>query len=331
MANAFVYKLTGPRELTFSEEPLAPVEGNLVRATTLYSAVSPGTEVAAYNGIPPLRPMKVYPRLIGYCNIARVTEVGPEVRAVKVGDMVHSKQSHRSEFVCPETAVIVLENRYDPIHMSTTYLFHLGYSALLKGSYKPGDRVGVIGLGTLGIASVAVSSMCGANTLALSNQDSSLETVEKYSGVIGTTKNQILQRESTRDYCDLVILTSNSWDDYKLALKVADKQGRIALLGFPGREKAIPPFNPLASQYVYDKQLTVFACGYTPDIDVPSCDIQFTLKRNMQYLAGKIDSGQLDPRPLISKVVPWKKLGDVYEALSSRELGLTSAVLDWRK
>lgn len=334
MKTANVYRLVGPRKLVLEQKQLAPVGEGMIRAKTRYSAISPGTESAAFIGVPPLRPMELYPRLIGYCNVAYVEEIGRGVLGLEVGDLVYSHQSHRSEFVCPASKVIKLDKGCDPVAVSTAYLFHLGYSALLAANYNAGERVAVIGLGTLGLTSTAVASMSGADVVAMSNQSVALERASSIGAVQAVCKPRQTDASSYDNIAedmlaDLVILTSSSWSDYLLALCMAREGGRVCIMGFPGREDPIPGFNPLDSRYFYDKQLTICACGYTTDLDVPSRDKRFTLKRNMEYLVRKINTRQLDPGIIISEVAPWEDLGDVYDAMSKREPGLFTVVLDW--
>ena len=58
-------------------------------AETVYSVISTGTELAAWGGAEPLRPTQnVYPRLLGYYNIACVKDVGSNVNGIKIGDHV---------------------------------------------------------------------------------------------------------------------------------------------------------------------------------------------------------------------------------------------------
>ncbi len=212
--------------------------------------------MAAYKGAPPLRPMKVYPRLLGYCNVAEVVDVGVGVVGLNVGDRVYSHQSHRSEFVCDQSALITTPDGCDPAMMSTAYLYHLGYSALLKGRYKPGENLAVIGLGTLGLASVAVSRLMGASVLAVSGH-AEVRDVAVSMGVdrvIGKDVEAVIDASAGMaggSGIDLVVLTSSTWDDYRLALETVRPGGCVCMLGFPGREDPIPPFNPLDSRYFF--------------------------------------------------------------------------------
>jgi len=105
-------------------------------AKTLYSTISPGTELAAYIGSPPLRPMKVYPRLLGYCNLAEVLATGSEVKNLKAGDKVITFQSHRSHFIAEENTIVVkLKDDSLLEFASATYLYHLPFHALLKSGF----------------------------------------------------------------------------------------------------------------------------------------------------------------------------------------------------
>lgn len=333
---AQVYRLTGPRILVLETEPLPEPGKGQIQAQTLYSAISPGTEVSAYKDEPPLRPMKVYPRLLGYCNVAQVTKVdGGVEEEYQAGDLVYTHQSHRTAFVCDQSKVLCkLPKEVDPAEASATYLFHLGYNALLKGRFKPGANLAVVGLGVLGLGTVAVGRMSGGRVMAISNQASSQQTAT----VMGADRAMAKDHDRAVDEAseltrgvgiDLVVNTSNSWEDYELSLKLVRTGGTICLMGFPGRTDPIPPFNPLASQYLYDKQLTITYCGYTPDSDASPQDIRFTLKRNVAFLMDQVAEGRLQASKLITKVIPWRELDQTYQDLAARKPGLVTAVIDW--
>jgi threonine dehydrogenase-like Zn-dependent dehydrogenase len=332
-----IFELTQPKTLQIKEElldleNLAPTE---LAAKTLFSAVSPGTEVAAYRGDPPLRPMKVYPRVVGYCNVAEVIAVGSAVKSYSVGDRILSFQSHRSSYVCAEQDVIArVPSSIGSAQAATTYLFHLGYNALLKGGFQPGLNVAVIGLGTLGLATVALTNAFGGRVFALSNQDSSLKLADELGAFGAVRKDQVdlrhkILQQTDQVGIDLVITTSGSWEDWSLAVSIARKEGTVAVLGFPGRTQPIPPFNPIDSQYFYDSQLRLIACGHSPDLDVPASDIRFTVKRNCKFLMDLISQGRLPADRLAAERVEWSKVGQAYDRLLQREAGLLTCILDW--
>ena len=301
-----------------------------VVAQTLYSAISPGTETAAYSGAPPLRPMKVYPRLVGYCNVAKVLSTGENVTRVAPGDIILTFQSHRSHFVCSESQVIVtLDPTSDLKAAACTYLYHLGYSALLAGNVQPALNIAVIGLGTLGMTTAALSHLFACNTLVYSNQPKP-DALKDIRHFFPKRLNMAQVNDLTcHTGIDLVINTSNNWNDWTLSLELVRKKGTIVNLGFPGRGVAPPSFNPLDSQYLYDKEITIKYNENVPDRELSPQEARFTLKRNMQYLLNMISLGRIQPYNIISAEVSWNQLEETYKRMLTRQNTFFTAVVDW--
>ena len=328
-----VYELTEAYNLIIREEVLNDVPGSHeIVAKTLVTAVSPGTETAAFMGAPPLRPSKVYPRLLGYCNVARVLFSG-ESTGIKPGSVILTFQAHRSHFVCEASEIIMVLKPEDDIKaIVTTYLFHLGYAALLSGSYQPGHNIAIVGIGTLGYTTAMLARVFGSNPLLLSNQSKALKNLQQ-EGFQTAPKNIEFSKSASLflnfGSIDTVINTSNKWADWKLAMQLPRYGGTIVNLGFPGRDESAPNFNPLDSQYTYDKQLTICFAGYIPDVDVPVQDIRFTVGRNMEYLAGLIRSKKLNPYKIISAEKEWTELATVYTSILETKKSIYTVILNW--
>jgi D-arabinose 1-dehydrogenase-like Zn-dependent alcohol dehydrogenase len=328
---SILYELESPyclikKEVDLDEDTLGD---EFVLAKTVFSAVSTGTEIAAWVGTSPLRPSTTYPRLVGYCNLAKVIKVGSTVSNVFVGDIVLTHQAHRSAFICHCSDILLTlktKNIDDLKKMSATYLYHLGYNSLLSGGYIPGHQVGIVGFGSLGITTASLLVAFGGEPFIFTNQTFK----DSWLGHMGF--HSIFKKESLTECLnlDVIINTSNYWDDYLLGLKLVRKGGTIVCLGFPGRDKKLPNFNPLDSQYFYDKQLTLKACGYTPDIDQDSCDIRFTKKRNMAFLSSLILSGKINPFDILNVEKSWEDLESVYKLLETRPNNVYSALIQWQ-
>jgi threonine dehydrogenase-like Zn-dependent dehydrogenase len=280
--------------------------------------VSAGTELAAYRGDPPLRPTAApYPRLVGYCNVAEVVAVGGGVQRFKVGDRVLSHQSHRSAYVCDESAILTtLPLELDSLIASTVYLFHLGYVSLLSAGVQAGHRVTVIGLGPLGLGTVACAQTMGIGVGAISNQSASLALAREW-GATAVDRREAAALAAA----DCVVLTSCLWQDWRLALETVRSGGTIAVLGFPGRGQGLPDFNPLDSRWLYDKQLTIKFTGS------PASPEQ--LRRNIAHLIGLMATRRLDPAPLISRTIHWRELPNLYAEMATGRGSLITAVLRW--
>jgi threonine dehydrogenase-like Zn-dependent dehydrogenase len=315
-----VFRLYGPRDLRVDEETLdlGALGEREIAARTLFTAVSTGTELAAYRGDPPLRPTPFpYPRLVGYCNVAEVIAVGEHATSYKPGDIVLSGQSHRSAYVCDERSIfLALPPQVDHAAASTAYLMQLGYVALQSAGAQKGQRVAVIGLGVLGLATVACARSMGLDVSAVSSQADSLDIARRW-GARAVAKDNA----TSMGVIDCVVLTSNLWQDWLLSLKTVNIRGTIATLGFPGRGQALPDFNPLDSQWLYDKRLTIKATGPAESPD----ELQHDLARLINQMA----AGALPANQLISKTIRWQDLPTLYAELAANRGKLLTAVLKW--
>jgi len=114
--------------------------------------------------------------------------------------------------------------------------------------------------------------------------------------------------------------------DYLLALKLANFRGILVLVGFPGRGQTSSDFNPLDSQFVYDKQLTIRACGRNDTDQIGRQEVKDRCKMIIQDISEQI----LDASILLDKVVAWESLPQVYLELSNNSPRTGTIVLDWR-
>lgn len=333
--SARVAILEAPRDLHFKEETLDPaaVGDGDVLAETIVSAISPGTELAAYTGAPPLRPGVVYPRLVGYCNVARVLACGKAVSSVAPGDRILTFSSHRSHFCIPATDVLaVLSDGITSEDAACAYLFHLGYDAVLKSDVRAGSEVIVIGLGVLGLATVALAALAGARVFAISDHEASRQKALAFGATecFSRAENQRLACRLGPARASVVITTSNTWADWCLALEGAGQRGTIAVLGFPGRQETAIPFNPLNSAHFYMRQLCIMAVGMSPELPDSRGFLPFNERANLQRLLEWIQVGRLRPAELVSRSFPGTQLGEAYECLLRREGNPLTYLLDWR-
>lgn len=331
---AKVVWLNAPGELELRSQKLPEPGENELLCQTLVSVISPGTEIAAYKGLPPLRPNVVYPRLQGYCNVARVMKVGAGVTEYKPNDRILSFMSHRSAFVIAKgDALYKLSETEDAGKIACTYLFHLGYNAVLRSGVRAGSRVVVIGLGALGLTTVAVAALSGARVFAISDQEAPAAIACKF-GVEAVFKRDGLPSLADTlgaNLADVVVSTTNGWDDWTIALQMARKLGVIAVLGFPGRGELPPAINPLDSQYFYMKQLRIEAVGLSPEYPDSRGYCRFNERANIEYLAGLISNGCLDSSLIISGEFDGMDIDNAYRNLVARVNSPITYLLNWCK
>ena len=324
-----IVTLTKPRKVIFKKTEIdaGKIKSLEIIAKTVYSAISPGTEIAAYSGEPPLRPGPIYPRVVGYCNVAEVLKKGKSVKKVRVGDFILTNESHRTVFLIPEEKVLArLSKKTDLKEATLTYLYNLGLNSLKTIKLKEGMVVAVIGLGVLGLGAVEQAKILKLNILAFSDSQYKLKLAKKLGAQRVVLKSKANNMENV---ADLVITTSNSWADWQLALKLAKSNGAISVLGFPGRGKALPNFNPLEPQYFYFKKIVIIPAGL-PWGKKDKDDISNSNKRNCRNILNSIKNKELNPELLMSGIYNYKDIELVYKKIMARDNKSITFVLKWQ-
>ncbi len=335
IVDSVVY-LYNPYKLKFKKENIDDTNLNSTEllCETLYSVISPGTEVAAYSGAPPLRSSVTYPRLVGYCNVARVLDIGLGVKAYQVGDFVLTFSSHRSHFVITESEVLsTIPKGLKLEYAACAYLYNIGYDAVLKTNISYGMPVVVMGLGVLGLGAVRMATNAGASVYAISDYDTPKKVAYEYGALKVYSRSEFdqLELQLGKRLADVVITTSGSWSDWHMALKLAGTSSEIGVIGFPGRGLPIPEFNPLDSQYFYSKQLSIKAAGLSPEINDSREHLKFNEKSNLEFILSQMLTGAINPESIITDIIPANNLKYAYDDLLERKNSPITFVLKWKK
>ena len=332
--NCKVYTLNSPKNLFLKDEQiLTNKTEDYIIGETIYSCISPGTEVAAYSGMPPLVPGNQYPRVNGYCNVAKVIEKGDKFKNISIGDNILTFQSHRDKFILNSSDFyIILPENINLKSASTSYLFHLGYHSLITADIKQGHTVGVIGAGVLGTATAIMSNIAGSKTYLFTNQNI-LDKKGIYKNINICKKNDVSIKHAIEEVSvtgfDIIINSSNSWSDWLIALKLIRKGGVIVNLGFPGRGEKLPAFNPLDPNYFYKKNITIKALCTLNEEDVKVEDARFNIKRNLYYIIDLIESGKIKSDDLLTEEISYLELENQYKKYLDRKSQMLSTLIKW--
>jgi hypothetical protein len=333
-----IFKLLGPKELVLVEELIDfdKIDDNEFVAETIYSAISPGTEIAAFVGKEPLRSGNIYPRLVGYCNVARILFKGKFVNDLSIGDFVLTFQSHRTHYKQAKNDFYLKINPELAKEATIAYLFHLGYHSLLTAGAKQGHNIAIIGGGALGVATSIMSEVSGARTFLFSNQNDSILFIAKNNTFVNVFKKhdsslKYVQALTENTGLDIIINTSNSWDDWKFALNAVNTNGTIVNLGFPGRGVGLPLFNPLDPQFLYAKNLTIKALSPLYEFEISASHLRFNVKRNLEYILSLIKSRRIFFDQIVTNEIFYRNLNDQYINYTSQNNYLLSTLIHWKE
>ena len=328
------YILVAPQtlELVESELEWPPPSGDGFLCETIMSGISPGTELAAWNGENPLRPSGGYPRKIGYQNISKVIAISGGNRKIQIGDLVYTNQSHCSRFSCHEEDVLAIVPKTKNIkHYIFAYMYHMSLCALSvdKKNNSSGEiKIAVFGGGALGSAIAEAANSLGYSVLQISD---SMQASDLHS-----TKNQIISREEFRNryvntypefyHC---VVTTNRWDDYDSSLSTSQSKGTIVLLGFPGRDGSLPSRNPFEPKYFYLNNLVIRSLPAERRNPFALLDGNLSLFESMTDVVNSISLGILGQTFSSTKVLEYIDLENAYIKLSKNRKTHVSLAIKW--
>jgi threonine dehydrogenase-like Zn-dependent dehydrogenase len=314
------------------------LDDNQLLVETEITALSTGTDLGNYLGDSTYVPgAPDYPRWVGYSNAGVVRATGSNVSRFRSGERVFSARPHQSAYIAEETDLLVaIPETVSSKEASLAYLTGLGLAALRQARYEAGENVVVIGLGVIGLSTIGLAKAMGASVVGVANSEirakaaltmGALECVlSNAPDTVSSVKSRFHGRGA-----DLVILTSNSWESYFLALDLARHSGRVSILGFPGRAEPAPQRNPLDPSPFYSKQLTLLGAGSSPKVECAPEEIRFNLRRNLEYILDLMASDRLNLEPLITHSIPYARMRDAYELARLRSKELVAAVFDWKQ
>lgn len=323
--------LYGARDLRLETEDfsLDSLGEKQVFVETEVSALSTGTDLGNYEGRSREVPTAPdYPRWVGYSNIGVIRRCGTAVSRWQEGQRVFAPKPHQSHYVAHEDELMVpVPDGVDPEVASFCYLTNLGVAGMRQLGYQAGERVTVVGLGVIGLCTVAVAQAMGARVSAIANsefrRDLALQVGAEIACLAGEGKSAGIE-------ADLIVLTANTWDAYRESVDIARFGGRISVLGFPGRAQPEPGFNPIAMEWFYGKQLILAGSGFSPRADVPPQEISFNVRRNIELIFDYARRGKLPLERIITHRFPAHQLIDAYELALTHSKAMAAAIFDWR-
>jgi threonine dehydrogenase-like Zn-dependent dehydrogenase len=336
MRQAILY---GKDDLRLEEQTLdlRSLQSGMVYVETEVSALSTGTDLGNYLGNSTYVPgAPDYPRPVGYSNVGAIRRVGDGVKSLRPGLRVFSMKSHQSAFLAQQDELLIpVPEIVSSEEASLAYLTHLGLASLRQARFEPGENIVVVGLGVIGLCTVGLAGAIGAKVVGIANSALRSEAAKQVGAHDAFLSEDPDLKQKLEDAFgevgpDIVVLTANQWEAYRLSVAIARYAGRVSVLGFPGRLQPKPDFNPLDPEWFYGKQLTLLGAGFAPRSDCPPQDLRFNVRRNLQYILELMAARSLRLESLITHRLPSSRMKEAYELAKQHDKSLIAAVFDWR-
>lgn len=331
----------------YQDEPLRPGE---IRVKTLYGAPKHGTELRQYRGDSLLAdshwdpeqriflagagPRPQYPRPLGNMAVGVVTEIGPGVEGVVVGDRVAGygplRETQRWAWgttgaypgvqkmpdgmtwqaaVCRDPATVAL-------------------GGIRDGNVRVGDRVAVFGLGAIGLMAVQLAKIAGASFVAALDPIVVRREVAATAGadvVLDPTAVDAgleIRRATNGQGVDVALETSGNPRALHHAIRGLAFGGTVAVIA---RYKEIRGGLDLGCEAHYNRPRLVFPRAESePHYDHP----RWNNRRQSDAAWELLAAGRLDCEPIVQPVVPFDRVVEAYREIDehperSVKLGVT--------
>jgi hypothetical protein len=240
MSDARAFWITGPGQGEIRPEPLARCGADEVEVRTLYSAVSRGTETLVFRGdVPPGEYARMRapfqagefpgPVKYGYISVG-VVEDGP---AALRGQAVFCLYPHQTRYVVPAAAVHPLPDGVPPARAVLAANLETAVNALWDATVRIGDRVAVVGAGTVGLLVAWLAARVPGCEVEVVDPNPRRAPIAAGLGA------RFAAPDAARGEADLVVHASGAADGARRALELAGFEATVIELSWFGA-RAVP-------------------------------------------------------------------------------------------
>jgi threonine dehydrogenase-like Zn-dependent dehydrogenase len=240
--NARAFWVTKPGHAEIRESELPPPQPGEVRVRTLYSGISRGTESLVFHGeVPESEWSRMRapfqeggfpgPVKYGYASVGVVEDGTPALR----GQMVFCLYPHQTAYNVPAEAVVSLPDGVPAERAVLAANAETAVNALWDAGPRVGDRIAVVGAGTVGCLVAGLAAAVPATRVQL------IDVNPEKAGAANALGVAFASPENAEGEADLVIHASGHVDGLRDSLALAGFEATVLELSWYGtRDVPLP-------------------------------------------------------------------------------------------
>lgn len=315
------------KKIEIIEDELPKLEGkpSYVLVKTLYSVISPGTELTILSNS---EGKQVH---LGYSAMGEVVECGSEITDVKKGDLVAcygAPYVHHDEFLLvPKTLYAKVPESVDPKEAALGGLGAIAIHALRIANLQFGETAVIVGLGVLGQLIAKIANAAAYNVIAFDLSENRVdmlnsENIKSFSTV--EEMEEAIRIETKGRGADAVLLCTGGKRSPLTheCLKWIRTKGRAVIVG------DIEPDFPRDLMFGKEAQLLISRAGgpgrydsvYEKEaIDYPYEYVRWTEGRNVEEYIRLVSEKRINVQPFISEVMEFEDAPQEFEKLFNKQ------------
>jgi len=320
------------RQVEISTDDLKP---NEVLLETLYSLVSPGTELAILTGKESWARLPVVP---GYCNVGRVVATGQAVTKFVEGDIVLNYGAHRKYNRLPDKAFMLkVPNDISLKLAPITRMATVAFTSVRVSDIELGDDVAVAGLGLVGNIAAQLARLQGGRVIGLDISEGRLQLAQTCGVELTVNPAQEDVKARVKEITGgagvhTLIDATGSPQAIISNLPLIGWLGELILLGSPRGAYQTDVTDVLNYVHICDRGSIRFKGAH--EWQYPTLHDRFvkhSFERNSRIIWRLYREGKLHLDELITHVVTPIEASSIYGGLRNQKDKYLGCVFDWTK
>lgn len=308
----------GQGEVAYEKYQLPEPGENEVMIRNLYTAISPGTELAVLNKLP--NTSGNYPFYPGYSACGVIEECGEGLGNLK-GKVVLYRSFHQSLSIIDLRECHFLEGKANPVGASAFRLASISLQGVRKARIKLGDEVAVVGLGPIGQLAAQFAYYSGASKVVCIDPQMKRRNTAKniYADEVYASVEECMEKGGV----DVVFECTGAAQVIPKAFRLTKRMGRTILLGSSrGLTEHVNFYED-----IHYRGIQVIGAHESNRASADNTDIYCTNHYDEETVTKFIISGKLKMTPLIDRIYDYRDAPRAYDEIGREKLMM--AVLKW--
>ncbi len=300
------------------------------------SLISPGTELSRAYALKEGAQYPVYP---GYCAVGTVLDVGAALKDIEIGQRYlysapHASQHHFNQLRSDGGVMFKLNDKTTDEEGCFIMMMWIAMNGILPVDVKMTDKVGIFGLGNLGLILALLYRHMGCEVYAIDISKKRCEKARKL-GIphvidVEADKQEIVIKEITMNQgLDIVVDASGLSKCIETCINVASKYATVVLLGSPREEYNCNATLMLNS--IHTKMLNIvggFNRRYPFQEEIGS---KISMEKTMRYLENLLNEKVINVQDFITHQIKPEQIMEAYEGLMYDKDNYLTVVINWNE